>query len=247
MLKRFFSILVVLALVGAARAEASNVEIDLNSLNEYAPPPMFGTTPQGKSQKQDQEGSPVIIYNQELEERDVVQPSVEDILRQLDGREAERTPAAQPPEPKPQVEAPPPVVDKPKRVYARQAIKKGNIHTLPEEQVEPAEKPVFEPLNYVLQFDPSVEGLTPEQKAGIRAAVLPAVRQSEGVRLLIYAYATGSDGTESQARRLSLFRAQNAKDFLVSLGVLEQTISILALGDRAPIPPENKLVFVTKI
>lgn len=221
-----------------AYAGNDNVQINLDSLKTYNPPPMFGGAPEKKTQE-----APVTIYPQGFDENDVVQPSVSDILKQLENTNTkEPSPPPVPAIEKPQI-AKERAPDKPKRVYARPAVKNGNVRTTAKEVEAPE---VFEPLNYIMQFEPGGEGLTPEQEAGIRAAVLPAM-QIKGVKLLIYAYATGNDGTESEARRVSLHRALLAKTFLAGLNVDERSINILALGDRAPIPPENKLVFVTKM
>lgn len=243
MFRRFIvSMVIVLFCSSAAHAE-NNVQIDLESLKSYQPPPMFGAPPAMPAQSR----SPVTIYRPELDESQVVQPTVQDILQQLDGVPMGAAPAPAPAVQK--IEITPPqetVIDKPSRVYARPAIKKGNIHTTAQEVKAAPPSPVFEPLNYVLQVQPGTEGLSAEQQAGIRAAVLPAL-QAEGVRLFITAYATGTDGTESEARRSSLRRALEAKSFLMGLNVPEDRIHIFALGDRAPIPPENRLVFVTQM
>jgi hypothetical protein len=239
MFRRFIvSMVIVLFCSVTVRAE-NNVQIDLESLKSYQPPPMFGTS----SAQPEQSRSPVTIYRPELDESQVIQPTVQDILQQLDGVPMGAAPAVQ------KIEITPPqetVIDKPSRVYARPAIKKGNIHTTAQEVKVAPPSPVFEPLNYVLQVQPGTEGLSPEQQAGIRAAVLPAL-QAEGVRLFITAYATGTDGTESEARRSSLRRALEAKTFLMGLNVPEDRIHVFPLGDHAPIPPENRLIFVTQM
>lgn len=231
-------IILVLASSWAAQAQTSGVEINHESLDSYAPPPMFEPSPAPQKP-----ASGVTIYNQDIQEQDVVEPSVQDILEQLEGKK----PKNKKPAPIENITVEKPKIQKPERVHPQPAVKRGNIHTIAEPNTHAASRPEpqFEPLNYVLQLEPMINALSPEQKAGIRAAVLPAMND-QTAQLLIHSYATGNDGSESQARRLSLAQALAAKAYLMDLDIPERRIHVLALGDKAPIPPENKLVFVTQ-
>jgi outer membrane protein OmpA-like peptidoglycan-associated protein len=71
-----------------------------------------------------------------------------------------------------------------------------------------------------------------------------ALRQDEGSRLQIVAYATGGDESGSQARRLSLSRALAVRSYLIDQGVRSTRMDVRALGNRSSDGPTDRVDIV---
>jgi outer membrane protein OmpA-like peptidoglycan-associated protein len=71
-----------------------------------------------------------------------------------------------------------------------------------------------------------------------------ALRQDEGSRVQIVAYATGGDDSGSQARRLSLSRALAVRSYLIEQGVRSTRMDVRALGNRSSEGPADRVDIV---
>jgi len=67
------------------------------------------------------------------------------------------------------------------------------------------------------------------------------LKENEGARLQLLAYAGGKDLSPSKARRLSLSRALSVRSFLIEKGVRSTRIDVRALGDKTTEEPLNRV------
>lgn len=72
-------------------------------------------------------------------------------------------------------------------------------------------------------------------------SVVAALGADSGVRLQLKAYADGSDGAASAARRLSLSRALAVRGYLIDAGVSSTRIDVRALGSKFETGPADRV------
>ena len=123
----------------------------------------------------------------------------------------------------------------------------------PEPVPEPVPQPVPEPAVTAVP-EPTVAALTPEPAPaageilsipfaggsselpggaeGDLQAIADQLEASDTLRAQVKAYADGSTGSASSARRLSLSRALAVRSILIEMGVRSTRIDVRALGDR---------------
>lgn len=87
----------------------------------------------------------------------------------------------------------------------------------------------------------------PDDAAGKLALLAEQLLGTDSLRVQVKAYATGSDGSASVARRLSLSRALAVRKFLIEKGVRSTRIDVRAMGNKPEGgPPERVDVVVVK-
>jgi outer membrane protein OmpA-like peptidoglycan-associated protein len=91
-----------------------------------------------------------------------------------------------------------------------------------------------------IDFGSGITDLPPAARESLDKAVAE-MKQDEGSRLQIVAYATGGDEAGSQARRLSLSRALAVRSYLIEQGVRSTRMDVRALGNRSPDGPADRV------
>lgn len=124
---------------------------------------------------------------------------------------------------------------------------------LPEEEIteeeitkeEESAHPVARNIALTLSFSLAQGDLSPEHQAQLDA-FLPKLTENEVARLQIRAYATGEDGSPSNARRMSLSRALMVRSYLMDKEVKPVRLDVRALGSETTTTPLDRvdLVFV---
>lgn len=111
--------------------------------------------------------------------------------------------------------------------------------TIPARMAAPAADDMAVPTlsDLTLEFD----GVSSDLSEGTQQKLvnlLPILKEDEGRRLAVHAYASGEDGSKSSARRISLSRALAVRAFLMDNGVKPTRVDVRALGletDRKPL------------
>jgi outer membrane protein OmpA-like peptidoglycan-associated protein len=67
------------------------------------------------------------------------------------------------------------------------------------------------------------------------------VRGKKELWLRLMAYANAEGMTASKARRLSLSRALSVRSFLIESGLRSTRIGVMALGNKSPDKPKNRV------
>ncbi len=236
-----FAFIVQAGFVPALAAD-NDVQVDLGTLENYSPPPMFGAAPAIKppAAAKPEKKKPV----EDISEKNIVQPTAAEILKQIEDMEAGRTSKPAKAKPKAKVAAKPVEENKPVRIRADNA----------QEKEEPAEAQVITqaPISvssgvYEMSI-PLLPGSTESQDAQDAALneILPRLRAAENARLEIHSFATVKDNANGEAHRLSLKRALALKSFLVTNGIGERRINVLPLGAKTEILPKNRMDFVIR-
>ena len=81
----------------------------------------------------------------------------------------------------------------------------------------------------------------PDASRNALTAVAKQLKDNEGLRLQLLAYAGGKDLSPSKARRLSLSRALSVRSFLIENGIRSTRIDVRALGDKTTDEPLNRV------
>ena len=224
---RIFTLIAVF--ISTSALAQGNVEINLDALEGYTPPPMFEEAEPGPLTP-DPPPAPVVAKTvnvpipakkpaitrtvkqatTEIEDQIVLQ-TAQDILRQIEGK---------PPLPKPSVEveevkalAPPPPMPEP-------VIPVKNKITLDENGR----------FEVVLPFTPGEEALSKEHQSILSQQIVLRMQKYENVRLDVRAFASSADAQESPSRRLSLVRALAVRNFLSSKDISKENIYLRPLG-----------------
>ncbi len=111
--------------------------------------------------------------------------------------------------------------------------------TVPARMATPAADDIAVPTlsDLTLEFDGVSSDLTEGTQQKL-VNLLPILKEDEGRRLAVHAYASGEDGSKSSARRISLSRALAVRAFLMDNGVKPTRVDVRALGletDRKPL------------
>ena len=80
-----------------------------------------------------------------------------------------------------------------------------------------------------------------ENAAGALTTVIAALEADSNARLQLKAYADGSGGSASAARRLSLSRALAVRSYLIDSGVSSTRIDVRALGAKYESGPPDRV------
>jgi outer membrane protein OmpA-like peptidoglycan-associated protein len=76
------------------------------------------------------------------------------------------------------------------------------------------------------------------------AALADRLSRNERLRLQLLAYASGTEETASQARRLSLSRALAVRSYLIEKGLRSTRIDVRALGNKTQDDPPDRVDLV---
>ncbi len=85
------------------------------------------------------------------------------------------------------------------------------------------------------------ESKLPDASRNGLTTVAKQLKDNEGLRLQLLAYAGGKDLSPSRARRLSLSRALSVRSFLIENGIRSTRIDVRALGDKTTDEPLNRV------
>ena len=100
-----------------------------------------------------------------------------------------------------------------------------------------------------LVFDAGSDALSAEDQAKLKALVAGLgnrVETDSGLRVMLKAYASGSNRTASQARRLSLSRALAVRTYLIGEGLPGMRMDVRALGAKTEGTPEDRVDVVVR-
>jgi outer membrane protein OmpA-like peptidoglycan-associated protein len=123
---------------------------------------------------------------------------------------------------------------------------------------KPLEKPVVEPVVAVeedthqnvdqrgalvgtLAFTYDEFDITPEKQQSLRDDVLPLLSQQEKSRISVYSYATAEGRGTNKAKRISLSRALQVRDFLISEGIVGERIDLFPQGSAGQVTTEERV------
>lgn len=109
---------------------------------------------------------------------------------------------------------------------------------------EPAPSSAPSALELRLVFSGHGSSITPEMQNTLQH-ITRRMSEDRNLRLQLHAFATGEGGNPSSARRISLSRALNVRDYLVQSGGIHTTrMDVRALGDETDHHPVDRLDFV---
>ena len=91
-----------------------------------------------------------------------------------------------------------------------------------------------------IQFDETATKLPDSMKDSLRK-LADGVRDKKDLWLRLMAYADAEGLSASKARRLSLSRALSVRSFLIESGVRSTRIGVMALGNKTPDNPKNRV------
>jgi len=231
----FFHFLCFFMNANIAYAQSSNIEINLDALESYAPPPMFepeqpnaqdGLLPLPEPSSLNKkrvnvplpEKKPVFIKRRsydaskeiDIDASQVVLQTAQDILKQIDGVDgtlSHETAKGEAAPPVVKVESPPAPSIKERAVLSEQGD-----------------------FNLVLPFKPQQNELSDEHKKILLQQVLLRLQKYENARLEIKSYASSLEAQATYARRLSLIRALAVQKFLIDKNIPETSIFVRPLG-----------------
>ena len=229
MFKLLTFILVISFICPHAYAQENDVEINLDALQDYTPPPMFDAEPEALTPLPATPPASVEIIKTvvtpipqrkppftgtlkkqeiDIKEDQIVLQTAKDILRQIEGESLESIIE--------QEVTPPPAPIK--EVIKKPVVKKAEPLAL------------TKPFEVSLPYETAETELSEEQKNILLQQILIRLQKYEEARLEVKAYASSDVVEESPTRRLSLERALEIRNFLISRGVGEEKIYLRALG-----------------
>lgn len=232
MLRLFLLCFVFVLFAGATStwAEDSGVEINLETLDSYTPPPMFETAPPALPPPEvDKQRTYVAVpipskkpkyvpsREPDIEESQLVIQTAYDILQQIEGDDFV------PPAPAPKASEKEPV----QKVAPPAKVK--DLTTL-------GHSGAFE---LSLPYEGEETALTEQQKKIINREILLRLLKFENTALEVRAYAPSDKEQDSPARRASLERALAIKSFLTEKNIASRRIYIRPLGKNTPNAQKN--------
>ena len=84
-----------------------------------------------------------------------------------------------------------------------------------------------------INFAPGSSDLTDRARAELNKLAV-RMQSSASLRLLLYAYAAGTEAQAEAARLLSFTRALNVRSYLISQGVSAERIGVRLMGNKVP-------------
>ena len=229
MLRSLFIVALLFPLL--AFAQGDNIEINLDTLQVYTPPPMFdGTPPTAEKAKPSRSvaiiskpkfvpvpmrkprySGPLIGRNDapmpEIEEAQIVLQTAQDILRQIEGD----TEPVEPPAVQAAPASPPPRLE-PVRVKDKSSMNHAETFEL------------------ILPFKLGETRLSKEHETLLLQQIVIRLQKYDDVQLEVRAFASSEEQQESPARRLSLARALAVRDFLNTRNIPRENIYLRPLG-----------------
>eukprot|EP00439_Symbiodinium_sp_Y106_P087541 s1_g77.t1 len=115
----------------------------------------------------------------------------------------------------------------------------AQTETVVEEPVQVASLPAPQRANHRLRFDGSTAEILGATRDELEMVALELMRHDD--RIEIQAFAGEAGDVSSAARRLSLKRALNVREFLVERGVLQSRIDVRALGGTRDSGPAERV------
>ncbi|MEM7651214.1 MAG: OmpA family protein [Pseudomonadota bacterium] len=238
-------ILILTILLSSPALAQDNVEINLDTLEGYSPPPMFETPAPVADEKPRRSveilAAPVIVPKParkpaysgpligrnaeksiDLDEAQIVLQSAQDILRQIEGKEPLPKEPALEPVAEEIVAAPP---TEPARIKNKSSLN------------------AQESFELVLPFAPNETALMPEHQTLLAQQILIRLQKYDDIKLEIRAFASAPEHQKSAARRLSLARALAVRDFLKSRNIPQKDMYLRPLGQSS----ENNSDYVALI
>ncbi|MCB9983965.1 MAG: hypothetical protein H6861_09920 [Rhodospirillales bacterium] len=214
----------------ASAQDGDNVEIHLDSLDDYTPPPMMFETPQAVKSSVQKPSAPLPqrkpVYHgpaikrpaSRIDEGALAIQSAQDILRAIDENYTEASePEAEP-------------------VYQPPAPKLKDLSSL-ERQGH---------YEIALPFEQQETALTEAHKKLILQQILIRLQKYDDATLEIRSYASSSETLESAARRIALSRAVAVEQLLLSKGIQEQRIFLRALEQHDGSLQNSMLLVITR-
>ncbi len=107
----------------------------------------------------------------------------------------------------------------------------------PQEKSQAQEQSAFISLGY----DPEFTGLTNQVKQALENQFLRIAREHPDQRIEIHAYASSKEGNDSTARRTSLSRALDIREFMIEQKIDPKRIDLRALGDKTDKEPVDRV------
>jgi hypothetical protein len=118
-------------------------------------------------------------------------------------------------------------------------------HAGSEEMPQGAAAPLGAVDNIVsLGYLPGISQLPEKLKPDLEEEIDSRRKGKRGVRIEIQAYASGTDNSQSSARRISLARALELRSFMIAMNIDPRSIDIRALGDNTDIKPTDRVDIV---
>ncbi len=250
MQKLLILILIILFASFPATAQDTNVEINLDTLQGYTPPPMFEETePEALTPMPAVAPAPVEIIktanvpipqrkppfsgtlkkrNVDRIEEQVVLQTAKDILRQIEGdtpknlQEIARE--EEPPEP----------------TLLQQIVKKPVIQ-------ENVPITLNGPFEISIPYKPDEATPSNEHRRILLEQIFTRLHKYEDAHLEVRAYASSPALQKSPARRLSLERALGIQDFLLSKGIAEERIYLRPLGQAVQSRSDTVQLVVSRL
>lgn len=223
--KRTCALLSLMAVMLACPAQAEELE----PFNDYTPPPLlFGRQYMRNAPQEDKKSGFLTTIEAEQEEAKAAPPVKK---------------------PTPPVKAKSTVqkkaqIAKPKAPEKKAPIRPAGKATLAEGQLlKPDARDILASIEGVkppkgdgkgkvsLSYLPGETGLTMNMKNILLTDCLPAIRKQKNSRIEIHAYAVPGGAGVVAAKRVSLARALETRDFLTAAGVNASRINIMPLGD----------------
>ena len=261
--------------LAAARNKSVEVNLDvLDELKNYQPPPMFDAekpaTPaaekpenKNKPKAAETQAAPVPRKKPKIAAQEKEKPSKISIREAsplpkaaltdveatpLDGTEDTDEPPVLEPEDlaadaQEQEEAAPP--DAPERAHDEASLPPQPAPFLMDAP-QSAELIQSRPGTVSLNFSSGKTDVPPEMQDILQVSILDAARVMPDARIEIRSYAAAPPEGESQARRLSLLRALQIRDYLVTARMDSGRIDILPLGTQTRALPADRVDIVVK-
>lgn len=167
---------------------------------------------------------PKVEAEQIIEDSDLVIQNAQDVLRQLGGEVPKTAPK---PTTKPAPDRAP--VERLKAQPLELAAP-----TAPSQPVEPLpDIAEASSSKLVLNFTNDQLTLADLQKTGILEQVFIPLKENNNMRVFIKSHAASPDKQQSKSRRISLKRAIEVQDFLISKGIEQTKVIVMPLGNTA--------------
>jgi hypothetical protein len=236
-MKLFSAFILLLLLYVPAWAQ----EQPMQQLENYTPPPMFDSsaaplTAAAPAKKKEPAKPKILIENPPLPPKrpktlHASQSFIEKARKEeLEGKKEEPVPA-----PAPKIERAVPTDLELETPTVQDVL--DSIEEMPPAKPKKAKapKPLPDSKNISLGYQPGVTEIPADMKNSLKAQA----QTLQGGRVEVHAYATGA--SESDARRISLSRALEARKFLIESGIKSESITIRPLGDQSTTDPHDRV------
>ncbi len=237
---RIFIFLALALISPLAYAQGKDVQVNLEVLEHYAPPPMFGAEDAPKPKVAAKPAKKAVV-ERDLQEKDIVQPTASEILKSIETMEKKHATA---PKKKTTPEQ--------KRVYTGKMDQNDKALRVRADESIKTERVKAERASDVVKIEPEYKLSVPLDAANagdlpqVREILLPKLKNSQSTRLEIRSFANGDAAKAGDARRHSLSQALEVKKFLVSQGIDARRIDVMPLGDEAGALKQGRFDFTVR-